>query len=180
MQLQKFTVKDIIFIAILSAVLLLAGGLVMPLVMSVTLFGIRNMVSALLYSIFVILGLMKVRKIGTLTLIGLFHGSVLLLMSPVMFFNMFIGAILSELITYLIYKSYEKDKSKILATTLFIPLTLPTTFVFTMLIHGMTAAEVVEKPLISAGICVATVILSYIGTRIGYKLGKELQKAGKL
>ncbi len=47
MLIQKFTVREIIFIAILSGALTLAGIVTMPLVMSVTLFGARNLVSSI-------------------------------------------------------------------------------------------------------------------------------------
>lgn len=180
MKLERFTIKDIIFIAILSAALTLAGLLTMPLVMSVTLFGLRNMTSALVYPIFVILGIMKIKKMGTLTLMGILHGSVLIMMAPVMFWSIFLAALLSELITYLIYRNYEKDKAKILAATLFIPMTLPFTLIFTMLINGKNLGEIIEKPFLSVAVCAVTVVISYLSTKIGEKLGRELQKAGKL
>ncbi len=180
MKLSKFTIKDIIFIAIMAAALVLAGALVMPLVMSTALFGLRNMTSAILYSILTIITLMKVKKIGTLTLLGLFHGFVLVMMAPLMFFNMVIGSIVSELITWIIFKNYESDKAKVVATTLFIPLTLPVTLIFTMLLHGQSVNEIIDRPVLSLAICIVTVIISYIGTKIGQKLGRELQKAGKI
>ncbi len=180
MKLNKFTIKDIIFIAIMAAALVLAGAVVMPLVMSTSLFGLRNMTSAILYSILTMIALMKVQKIGTLTLLGLFHGFVLLMMAPVMFFNMVIGSFVSELITWLIFKNYESNTTKVFASTLFIPMTLPTTFVLTMIIHGQSVNEIIDRPVISLLLCITTVVLSYIGTKIGQKLGRELQKAGKI
>lgn len=180
MKLNRFTVKDIVFIAILSAAITLSGLITMPLVMSVTLFGVRNMASAFLYALFVAIGLLKVRKIGTLTLIGLLHGSVLLMMAPVMFWSMFIGALLTELLTLMLFKSYEKEKAIAFSAVTFIPMTLPFTLIFSMLIHGKTFESLVEKPLLSLGICALTLLLSYLGTALGLKMGKELKKAGKL
>jgi energy-coupling factor transport system substrate-specific component len=179
-KIQKFTVKDMIFLAILSAALVIAGMVTMPLVMSVTLFGLRNMVSAILYSLFTILGLMKVKKAGTLSFIGILHGCVLLMMAPVMFWSISLGAILSEIVTLLIYKSYEREEATVFGAALFIPMTLPTTLLFTMTIHGQSFIQVVEKPIVSLALCVATVLLGYIGAKLGQKIGKELQKAGKL
>ena len=180
MKLEKFTIKDIIFIAIMAAALVLAGAVVMPLVMSTSLFGLRNMTSAILYSVLTVIALMKVQKIGTLTLLGIFHGFVLLMMAPVMFFNMVIGSFVSELFAWVIFKNYESDKAKVFATTIFIPMTLPVTFIFTMILHGQSMKEIIDRPWISIVLCIATVILSYIGTKIGQKLGRELQKAGKI
>lgn len=178
--LQKFTVKDIVFLAILAAALTITGMLTMPLVMTVTLFGVRNAAAAVFYGIFGVIGLMKVRKPGALLLLGLFNGVVLLMMSPVMFFNNVVGSLLAEAVTLLIFKSYESDGSIILAAGLFIPLTLPLSILFGMLLNGQTFAQLVEQPLVSALICVGAVILSFLGAFIGRKIGKELQKAGKL
>ena len=180
MKFEKFTVKDIIFLAILSAVLMLAAGATMPLVMYNKLFGIRNIASSLVYGLFCMIGLMKVKKFGTLTIIGLFNGFILLMMAPVMFWNMALAPIASELITFAIFKSYESDKAKVLASTLLIPLTIPVTLVFTMLLHGMTFSEVVTNPTASIALCIGTVVISYISSKLGQKLGIELQKAGKL
>lgn len=180
MKLEKFTVKDIIFIAIMSAALVLAGSLTMPFVMNVELFGVRNLTSALMYSILTIIALMKVKKIGTLTLLGFFHGCVLLMMAPVMFFNMVVGSIGAELLTFLIFRNYNTEKAQVFATTMFIPFTIPTTLIFTMLLNGKTFEEVINKPVISLFLCIGTVVLSYISTKLGQKIGKELQKAGKL
>lgn len=180
MKLEKFKVKDIIFLAILSAALILVGGATMPLVMSNDLFGLRTIASSLFYGLFCIIGIMKVKKFGTLTIIGLCNGAVLLMMAPVMFWNMALAPIVVELITFIIFKSYESDKAKVFAATLLIPLTIPVTYIFTVLLHGKTFSQIVEKPLISIILCVGTVILSYISSKVGQKLGRELQKAGKL
>ena len=78
---KKFQVKDFVFLAVLSAAMTLCGGITMPLVMHTTVFGLRNMAAAPIYSIFVAIGLMKVRKPGALTIIGLFSGA------PLIFFR---------------------------------------------------------------------------------------------
>lgn len=72
---KKFQVKDFVFLAILSAAMTLCGGITMPLVMHTTLFGLRNMAAAPIYALFCAIGMMKVRKPGALTIIGLFSGA---------------------------------------------------------------------------------------------------------
>ena len=180
MKLEKFTVKDIIFLAILSAALILVGGATMPLVMSNDLFGLRTISSALFYGLFCMIGIMKVKKFGTLTIIGLCNGVVLLMMAPVMFWNMALAPIVVEIITFAIFKSYESDKAKVLASTLLIPLTIPVTYIFTVLLHGKSFSEIIEKPVISIILCLGAIVLSYVSSKVGQKLGRELQKAGKL
>ena len=64
---EKFKIKDIVFLAIISAVALCTCA-VMPLVASLqtTVFGIAQAVTGLQLSIFFAIGLMKVRKMGSL------------------------------------------------------------------------------------------------------------------
>lgn len=81
--LQRYAVKDVIFLAVTAAALTVAGMITMPLVMTVTLFGVRNMAASIFYGAFIAIGLMKVSKPGALFLIAFFNGAVLLMMSPV-------------------------------------------------------------------------------------------------
>lgn len=178
--LRKFTSKDIIFLAILCAALTIASGLTMPLVMLVELFALRNSVAAIIYGMFIVIALLKVKKPGTILIVGGLHSFVLLLMSPVMFFSMMTGSILTEIITLAIFKNYDSEKSVLTAATLYIPLSIPTTLLFTMIINGKTFAEVVTNPLISLLLVLASFVLSFISGKIGLKIGKELQRAGKL
>ena len=108
---KKFQVKDFVFLAILSAAMTLCGGITMPLVMHTTLFGLRNMAAAPIYALFCAIGLMKVRKPGALTIIGLFSGAPLVFFSPVMFFNNFVAAIIAELLMLLFFRGYNKKGS---------------------------------------------------------------------
>ena len=105
---KKFQVKDFVFLAVLSAAMTLCGGITMPLVMHTTVFGLRNMAAAPIYSIFVAIGLMKVRKPGALTIIGLFSGAPLIFFSTVMFFNNFVSAIIAELIMLLFSEAIKR------------------------------------------------------------------------
>lgn len=180
MILKKFTVKDIIFIAVMSAAVSICGMFTMPLVMNIDLFGLRNMASAIMYGLFCMIAIMKVKKPGTLSLLGLLCGFVVLMMAPVMFWSIFFAGLLSDIITFIFYRGFHSEKGMVFAATLFIPMSLPFTLVFSMLLNGKTFEEVVEKPALSILFCIGTVVLSYIGAKLGQKIGKELEKAGKL
>jgi energy-coupling factor transport system substrate-specific component len=178
--LLAFKVKDVVFLAVLSVVLTLAGMLTMPIVMALPVFGLRNAAAAILYGLFLSIGLLKVRKPGALFLLALFNGVVLLMMTPIMFLNNLFASLLSEAIALLVYRSYETDRSVVVAASLFAPLTLPLSLVFTMLFHAQSLAEVLKDPLLTLGLCAATVLLSILGALGGAKIGRELKKAGVL
>lgn len=177
---KKFQVKDFVFLAVLSAAMTLCGGITMPLVMHTTVFGLRNMVAAPIYSIFVAIGLMKVRKPGALTIIGLFSGAPLIFFSTVMFFNNFVSAIIAELIMLLIFKGYQKKVSVFITTGIYMPFSLPISVLFSLWLNGQSYAQLTANPKISVLTSIGTIALAFLGAAIGMKIAAELQKAGKL
>lgn len=178
--LQKFTSKDIIFLAIVCAALTIASGLTMPLVMLVQLFAVRNVAASIIYGIFIVIALLKVRKPGTILIVGGLHSFVLLMMSPIMFCTMMVGSILTEVIVLAIFKNYDSDKAIFTAAVLYIPLSIPMTLLFTMLLDGSTIDMIITNPGVSIALTLASIVVSIISAKIGMKIGKELQRAGKL
>lgn len=166
--------------AVLSAAMTLCGGITMPLVMHTTVFGLRNMAAAPIYSIFVAIGLMKVRKPGALTIIGLFSGAPLIFFSTVMFFNNFVSAIIAEIIMLLIFKGYQKKVSVFVTTGIYMPFSLPISVLFSLWLNGQSYSQLTANPKISVLTSIGTIILAFLGAAIGMKIAVELQKAGKL
>lgn len=177
---KKFQIKDFVFLAVLSAAMTLCGGITMPLVMHTTVFGLRNMAAAPIYSIFIAIGLMKVRKPGALTIIGLFSGAPLIFFSTVMFFNNFVSAIIAELIMLLIFKGYQKKVSVFITTGIYMPFSLPISVLFSLWLNGQSYAQLTANPKISVLTSIGTIALAFLGAAIGMKIAAELQKAGKL
>lgn len=177
---KKFQVKDFVFLAVLSAAMTLCGGITMPLVMHTTVFGLRNMAAAPIYSIFVAIGLMKVRKPGALTIIGLFSGAPLIFFSTVMFFNNFVSAIIAELIMLLIFRGYQKKVSVFITTGIYMPFSLPISVLFSLWLNGQSYDQLTANPKISILTSIGTIALAFLGAAIGMKIAAELQKAGKL
>ena len=177
---KKFQVKDFVFLAVLSAAMTLCGGITMPLVMHTTVFGLRNMAAAPIYSILVAIGLMKVRKPGALTIIGLFSGAPLIFFSTVMFFNNFVSAIIAELIMLLIFKGYQKKVSVFVTTGIYMPFSLPISVLFSLWLNGQSYDQLTANPKISVLTSIGTIALAFLGAAIGMKIAAELQKAGKL
>lgn len=177
---KRFQVKDFVFLAVLSAAMTLCGGITMPLVMHTTVFGLRNMAAAPIYSIFVAIGLMKVRKPGALTIIGLFSGAPLIFFSTVMFFNNFVSAIIAELIMLLIFRGYQKKVSVFVTTGIYMPFSLPISVLFSLWLNGQSYNQLTANPKISVLTSIGTIALAFLGAAIGMKIAAELQKAGKL
>ena len=181
---QKYKIKDIVFLAILSAVMLLTGG-VMPLVTSVPLFGIIQLALALQFSIIPAIGLMKVRKPGSLLFIALFSGIVLIFMFVPMFFCLALCALVAELLTIIIFRGYKKDVACWFAAMIYLPLSLPFLLVY-FKIFGFSdngaAVQALTNPVwwIAVLISIAVVALTSFGSFLGIKIAKELKKSGVL
>lgn len=178
--MKRFTLKDIVFLAVLSAVLLLVSSLIMPIVMFTQLFALRQLLAAPVFALFCAIGIRKVSKIGTLTIIGFFSGFVLLFMSPIMFFNNFFGAIIAEVLTLIIFKNYTKRSSIIFSAGIYIPITLPITLFFTAVMRGKSFSAQIGNGISSAAVAVGSIALGIAGAWLGMKIADELEKAGKL
>lgn len=181
MKFQKFAVRDIVFTAIIAAAFVLSGAISIPFVLSVDLYGLTYLVTALFFSFFIVILLLKVRKPGCVFLAGLINGLVLCMMSTVMLFMQVTGALLCEVITLLIFRSYEKKASVLTAAIIYMPLVFPMGVIGNMLIKGGSLATIFKGGMGPNLACYAgTVVLSVVGALIGWKLGSELKRAGKL
>lgn len=181
--LQKFQIKDVVFLAIMSAVAL-ATCAVMPLVISLQplIFGISQLVTALQIGVFFAIGLYKVRKPGSLLIMALMMGLIQLMMSPPMFLSSVLNGVLIELIV-LLFRGYEKDTAVFVAAMLHTPLSLPFNYLYNRLVKGADsplAAVADRAPLAAVGMTLAVVAVSALGALIGIKIARELKKSGVL
>lgn len=176
---KKFLLKDIIFLAIFSAALLLVSSISMPIVMFTQIFALRQLLTGPIFGLFMVIALYKVPKPGTILIIGIFTGLVLLFMSPIMFYNNVVGAILVEIIG-LILGGFDKEKVRVICAGFYIPCTLPITLISNYLLKGKEISLQLGSIRLTILIIIGTIILSFLGAFLGQKIAKELKKAGKL
>ncbi len=178
---QKMTVKDMVFLAILSAVATCTAA-VMAVVSQIHIFGLAQLVTALQFSLFPAVALMKVRKVGSILFFAVFTGIVELFMAPVMFFSSLLTGLALEVLAVLIFKGYQSDKAVFFSAWLFIPLTLPFNYLYYVYFAGDMFQQFFGQGLqIAAVACVlAAIAVSALGAFLGIKISRELQKAGVL
>ena len=123
---KKYKIKDIVFLAIITACTLITGA-VMPLLVNVPMFGIVQLGLGLQFSIFPVIGMIKVRKPGALLLQSLFISVFLVFMFPPMVM-IIICALVAETLALIIFRGYKNDWACVMAGTLYMPLTLPLMF----------------------------------------------------
>lgn len=178
--IEKFKIKDIVFLAIISAVAM-ATSAVMPLVASLqtVIFGIAQVVTGLQLSVFFAIGLMKIRKVGALFIMALLTGLFQLMMAPPMFFSNLMIGILLELMVILVFKGYRSDRAIFFAVMLYNPLSLPFNLMYNYLFGREAMVAVATKaPWLTVVMTLVVIALSILGTWLGIKISNELKTSG--
>lgn len=183
----RYKIKDIVFLAIMSACMLVTGA-IMPLVTQVPLFGIIELCLGLQFSIFPVIGMMKVRKPFALIFMSLFCGIFFAFMFLPMFVCAMVCAVIVEVLVLLIFRGYKRDAACVLAGTLYMPMTLPFLYLWYNVIYSINSAEdgkavqafVGADPWVAIGISVAVLALCFVGSIVGMIISRELKKAGVL
>ncbi len=181
---QKFKIKDIVFLAIISCIMLLTGAF-MPLVSNIPLFGIIQICLGLQFSLFPAIGMMKVRKPGALLFMSFFSGVVLIFMNTIMFFCLLLCALIAEILTILICRGYKSDWASFFAATIYLPLTLPFLYLWYKFFYSFKGEEgqavsafIGSDAGTAIGMSVAVIALCAVGALIGVIIIRELKKAG--
>ena len=183
---KKYKIKDIVFLAIITACTLIMGA-VMPLLVNVPLFGIVQLGLGLQFSIFPVIGMMKVRKPGALLFQSIFISVFLIFMFPPMAL-IIVCALIAETLALLIFRGYKNDWACVLAGTLYMPLTLPLMWLYYNTFYTVTGEEKAAtsmflggaNPGVVVGISIAVVALCFVGSVVGMIIARELKKAGVL
>ena len=183
---KKYKIKDVVFLAIITACTLITGS-VMPLLVNVSLFGIVQLGIGLQFSIFPVIGMMKVRKPGALLLQSIFIAMILVFMFPPMVMIVLCGLI-AETLSLLIFRSYKNDWACVLAGTLYMPMTLPLLYLYYNVFYTVTGGEKGAMRMfigggnagIAVGISIGVLALCFVGAVVGMLIARELKKAGAL
>lgn len=181
---RKYKIKDIVFLAIMAACMLVTGA-IMPLVGQIPVFGIIQVCLGLQFSIFPVIGMMKVRKPGALLFMSLCCGVVLVFMNTVMFVCLLICAVIAEGLVLLIFRGYKKDGACLFAGTIYFPVTLPFLYLYYQFLYSWTGEEgqavnafVGSSAGMAIGMSVAVVAVCFVGALIGVIISRELKKSG--
>ena len=183
---QKFKIKDIVFLAIMAACMLVTGA-VMPIVGSIPVFAIVQVCLGLQFSVFPTIGMMKVRKPGALLFMSLCCGALFAFMFFPMFICIMICALVAEGLTLLIFRGYKKDGACLFAGAIYFPITLPIVSPLTTWWYSITGKDAgsivfagVMNPWVAIGMSAAVVVICIIGAIVGVLISRELKKAGVL
>ncbi len=183
---QKYMIKHIVFLAIITCCTLVTGA-IMPLLVNVPLFGIIQLGLGIQFSLFPVIGMMKVKKPFALLLQSMFISIFLVFMFPPMVL-LIACALVAELLTLLIFRGYKNDWACVFAGTLYMPLTLPLLYMYYNVFYTVSGEEKAAVSMfigggnvgLTVGISFAVIAVCFVGSVIGMVIARELKKAGKL
>ncbi len=183
---KKFMIKDIVFLAIITACTLITGA-IMPLLVNVPVFGIIQLGLGIQFSLFPVIGMMKVRKPFALLLQSIFISIFLVFMFPPMV--LLIGcALVAEVLTLIIFRGYKSDFACVFAGTLYMPMTIPLLYMYYNVFYSVSGEEKAAVSMFIGsgnigmiiGITIAILAVCFLGSFIGMIIARELKKAGKI
>ena len=183
---QKYKIKDIVFLAIITACTLVTGA-IMPLLVNVPLFGIIQLGLGIQFSLFPVIGMMKVRKPFALLLQSIFISIFLVFMFPPMVL-LIACALVAEALTLLIFRGYKSDWACVVAGTLYMPMTIPLLYMYYNVFYTVSGEEKAAVSMfigggnagVIIGLTIAVIAVCFVGSLIGMIIARELKKAGKL
>lgn len=183
---HKYKISDIVFLAIITACTLVTGA-IMPLLVNVPLFGIIQLGLGIQFSLFPVIGMMKVRKPFALLLQSMFISIFLVFMFPPMIL-LIACALVIELVTLLFFKGYKSDWACVFGGTLYMPMTIPLLYMYYNVFYSVNGEENAAVTMfigsnnvgLIIGITFAVIAVCFIGSIIGMFIARELKKAGKL
>ena len=165
-----YKIKDIVFLAIITACTF-----------------ITSVCLGLQFSIFPVIGLMKIRKAGALLFQSLLMACFLAMMFPPMALIALCGLV-AEGVALLIFRSYKNDWACVVAGTLYMPLTIPIMLFFGKVLYSftdeygqaMTIFLGTDNVWTILGITCAVLAICFVGSVLGMIISRELKKAGVL
>ncbi|MDE7263692.1 MAG: hypothetical protein K2N64_03410 [Anaeroplasmataceae bacterium] len=183
---KKYSIKDIVFLAIITCCTLVTGA-IMPLLVNIPLFGIIQLGLGIQFSLFPVIGMMKVKKPFALLLQSVFISIFLVFMFPPMVF-LILCAFVAEVLTLILFHGYKSNWACVFAGTLYMPLTIPLLYMYYNVFYSVSGEEKAAVSMfigsgnvgVIIGMTIAVLAVCFFGSFIGMLIAKELKKAGKL
>ena len=174
-----FGVRDIVFLAISGALVLVCSALTAPL-HAIGLFGLPQMCVAPFFAFFMAVGVLKVCKPGSATIIAAVSALLSLMMRPASGIMALLTGLIAELIILAIYRDYRRIAA-VYAVSIFTPIAMvPVQVLYYTLVLGRNLSTVMSFNLVVAVVLAMTVVLAVGGSLLGVKVGRELIAHGRL
>ena len=175
--MKLFSLKQIAFAAIISAAMIVVSIITVPLVVGLPIPGIRNLVVAPFFGLFLSLALIRLEHWGTATLISLIAGAVQAFIGPVILVFLLASGIITDLIRYLIWRKSYKPLAVMLSSGIYMAVMVPFGAIFGVLMAGDTPFSNLFKDVwFLVGATAVCFGLGVLGAFFGVKIARELKR----
>jgi energy-coupling factor transport system substrate-specific component len=178
MKTLYFSTREYVLAALLAGALLAVSSIIIPLTLPLRIPGLANAVNAPFASFFLVIGLARLRKSGSLLLILGIYGLICLMIHPVIFSFIMTGAIVAEIVGWLMFRGFGSPKAQVAGAVVYEMASFPAAMLFSLLLMPAWAL----KPALWVFLVAEAAILaaSLVGSLAGLKVARELARAGKL
>jgi len=173
-----WSTREYVFAAMTAAALLVTASIVIPFTLPLRIPGLTNAVNGLFGSFFVTIGLIRLRRPGSLLLITGIYSLICLAISPVIFGFVLTGGLIGEIVCFLIFRGYSGRIAPVCGAVLYemgmFPAAMALSFFFMPERYGAVAPWIfvaAEAAIFTTALC---------GSLLGLKVAGELARAGKL
>jgi|UniRef100_A0A7C5AMJ2 energy-coupling factor transport system substrate-specific component len=178
MRALYFSTREYVLAALLAGALLVTASIVIPLTLPLRIPGLANAVNAPFASFFLVIGLARLRKPGSLLLILGLYATVCLLIHPVIFSFIMAGALVAEGVCWLLFRGFATPRSQVSGVVLYEVTSFPAAMLFSLWLLPARALKPAWYVFLVAE--AAIVVTSLAGCLLGLKVARELARAGKL
>jgi hypothetical protein len=178
MKSAYWTTREYVFAAMTSVALLVVASIVIPFTLPLRIPGLVNAVNGLFGSFFLVIGLIRLRKPGSLLLITGIYSLICLSVSPVVFGFVLTGGVFGELVCSLVFRGYRGKLAPVCGAVLYEMGMFPAAMVLSIFFLPERYTEIAPWIFIVAELVIFTTATA--GALAGLKVAGELARAGKL
>ena len=173
---MKFSLKDIVFAAVIAAAMNVLSFVTVPLVVAIPIPGIRVLVIAPFYGLLLALALMRIRKTGTATLVSFLAGAVLLFVGPVILLFLLASGIIADVLIYFFWRDMEKPVNVVLGSGTYLAAMVPFgAFFGSLMLQDTPLAVLMTEWWLVLLASLLAFLLGAAGAWLGVKANKELR-----
>lgn len=173
-----FTTREYVLAAMLAAALLLTSSIIIPLTLPLRIPGLANAVNAPVAAFFLVIGLARLRRPGSLLLILGLYALVCLLIHPIIFSFILAGAIAAEIAAWLLFRGFATRRAQLTGVIVYELVSFPAAMVLSLWMMPERALRPALWVFLLAEL--AILATSLLGGLLGLKVTRELARAGKL
>ena len=173
-----WTTREYVFAAMVVVGFIISAKIIIPLTLPLRIPGLANAVNAPFSAFFLTLGLMRLKKPGSLLLITGLYSLICLPISPIITGFILVGGVSGELVGSLVFKGYRGRVAPVVSAVTYEMAMYPGGLFMTFFFFPERYTQIGLWILLAAELAILTT--SLVGCFVGLKVAGELAKAGKL